>query len=59
MDDGAVVDGVALSVVEAVGEPGDVVLMHPWAFHTAVPNAGTWPRFVLGESLVRMPGGTA
>jgi hypothetical protein len=40
------VDGIALQVVELTGQPGDVVLIHPWLVHTVAPNAADGPRFM-------------
>jgi hypothetical protein len=47
MNDGTVVDGVPLRVVELAGEPGDVILMHSDCFHAAAPNRLTEPRMML------------
>ena len=47
MNDGTVVDGVPLHVVELTGEPGDVILMHCDCFHAAAPNRLTEPRMML------------
>ncbi len=33
-------------VVELTGEPGDVVIGHPWLLHTPAPNHGDRPRFM-------------
>lgn len=41
----------SLQVVELVGEPGDVWLMHPWMVHDASPNCGARPRAVLTERI--------
>lgn len=49
LDDGAVVDGVPLRVVELTGEPGDIVLMHSDCFHSAAPNRLDRPRMMLTE----------
>ena len=49
MNDGTVIDGVPLRVVELTGEPGDVVLMHSDCFHAAAPNRLTEPRMMLTE----------
>ena len=35
-----------LAVVELTGEPGDVVVGHPWLLHSATPNCGDQPRFM-------------
>jgi hypothetical protein len=55
MIEGATVDGVRLRVIELTGQPGDVVLMHPWALHAAVPNCAHYPRMMLGQSILRIP----
>jgi hypothetical protein len=47
MNDGTVVDGVPLRVVELTGEPADVILMHCDCFHAAAPNRLTEPRMML------------
>ena len=47
MNDGTVVDGIPLGVVELTGEPGDVILMHCDCFHAAAPNRLTEPRMML------------
>jgi hypothetical protein len=47
MNDGAVIDGVPLCVVELTGEPGDVILMHSDCFHAAAPNRLAGPRMML------------
>ena len=41
--------GVPLQVLEVVGEPGDVVFMHPWLLHAPSQNCGARPRMVLTE----------
>jgi hypothetical protein len=43
------VDGVALQVEEMVGEPGDVLLMHPLALHAGAPNMLAEPRLALTQ----------
>jgi hypothetical protein len=40
------VGGVATRVGELTGEPGDVVIGHPWLLHTPAPNHGQRPRFM-------------
>jgi hypothetical protein len=40
------VGGIPAEVVELTGEPGDVVVAHPWMLHTPVPNRGDRPRFM-------------
>jgi hypothetical protein len=39
-------DGVPTQVVELTGQPGDVVLCHPWLVHNGGPNANTRPRMM-------------
>ena len=48
--------GSELQVVEAVGEPGDVLAMHPWILHAPAPNCGTRPRMLLTERIHLRPG---
>jgi hypothetical protein len=43
---------VPVRVVELTGEPGDVVLGHPWLLHTPVPNRGERPRFMRAQRIV-------
>ena len=40
------VSGIQLRVVELTGEPGDVVIGHPWLLHSPAPNRGNTPRFM-------------
>jgi hypothetical protein len=44
-------EGVSLQVVEFVGEPGDVILMHPWIVHSLSPNCSGRTRMVLTDRL--------
>lgn len=53
MTDGAELDGATVRVVELTGEPGDVILMHPWLLHAPSPNCGTAPRIMIGHSVYR------
>ena len=41
------IDGIPLQVVEATGNAGDVILVHPLVMHVAAVNSGTEPRFML------------
>jgi phytanoyl-CoA dioxygenase PhyH len=43
--------GIPLQVVALAGEPGDVLLMHPWMLHAASPNCGARPRMVVTERI--------
>jgi hypothetical protein len=47
--DGTTVRGGALRVLELTGEPGDVVVMHPWTLHSLSPNARPAPRLALSS----------
>lgn len=47
LDEGAVLDGVPLRVVELTGEPGDAYLMRADTFHAAAPNSLDDPRIML------------
>lgn len=40
------IDGIEVGVVELVGEPGDVVLCHPWLFHASSMNVQPQPRLM-------------
>jgi hypothetical protein len=51
MNDGAVVNGVPVRVVEFTGGPGDVFVMHPWTLHAVSPNRRGTPRLMLMTSL--------
>ncbi len=53
IDDGAVVRGVHVRVVELTGTPGDVVLWHPSLFHAASFNTSDGPRFMLAHTALR------
>lgn len=49
LQDGAVVEGQYLRVVELCGRPGDVVLMNRRILHVTAPNARTTPRMMLAD----------
>jgi hypothetical protein len=51
MDEGTSIDGVELRVLELTGEPGDVVLFHPWLLHAPAPNCATTPRLMVGDNV--------
>lgn len=40
------VNGVPTQVVELTGQPGDVVVCHPWLVHNGAPNANDRPRLM-------------
>jgi hypothetical protein len=46
MGDDTTIDGVNVRVVELVGDPGDIVLCHPWLVHTWSPNVRSRPRLM-------------
>jgi ectoine hydroxylase-related dioxygenase (phytanoyl-CoA dioxygenase family) len=54
MEEGAVVDGVPLKVVEITGNPGDVVIMHPCILHTVSANCLDTPRLALRQGIYRV-----
>jgi Phytanoyl-CoA dioxygenase (PhyH) len=41
------VDGIPLQVVEATGDAGDVILVHPLVMHVAAPNNAPEPRLMV------------
>jgi hypothetical protein len=47
--------GLPVRVVEMTGDPGDVVVMHPFVLHTPAANALDTPRMMLVQSLNRAP----
>jgi hypothetical protein len=53
MTEGTQIDGHHMQVVELVGSPGDVVLMHPRLFHAPSRNVGVRPRMMVSQSLFR------
>ena len=46
MQEGAVIDGVPVRVIEATGQPGDAMLVHPSLYHTPSYNRTDSPRFM-------------
>lgn len=40
------VSGTLLRVIELTGQPGDVVVCHPWLLHSSSSNRGSKPRFM-------------
>lgn len=53
MVEGHAIDGATLRVLELTGAPGDLFLMHPWAFHAPAPNCGPTPRMMISHSVFR------
>jgi hypothetical protein len=51
MDTATQVLGIDVQVVEFFGEPGEIILMHPWMVHAAAPNCGCEPRIMLSLSI--------
>jgi len=55
MHDGAEVDGVGVRVCEMLGEPGDVIVMHPLMLHAPMPNVLATPRMMLTQFVYGRP----
>jgi hypothetical protein len=55
MHDGAEADGVPVRVCEMLGEPGDVILMHPLMLHAPMPNVLQTPRMMLTQFVYGRP----
>jgi ectoine hydroxylase-related dioxygenase (phytanoyl-CoA dioxygenase family) len=49
MRDGDELDGVPVRVCEMLGEPGDLILMHPLMMHAPTPNVLGTPRMMLTQ----------
>lgn len=49
MSEGAEVDGVQVRMCEMLGEPGDVIVMHPLMLHAPTPNVLPTPRMMLTQ----------
>ncbi|HEX3364801.1 hypothetical protein [Phenylobacterium sp.] len=49
MEAGSEVDGVRVRVCEMLGEPGDVIVMHPLMLHAPTPNVLATPRMMLTQ----------
>ena len=45
--------GIAVRAAELTGQPGDVVLTHPWVLHSGSPNTGSYPRMMLTKNVYR------
>jgi len=43
-------DGIRLQVVETTGNPGDVILCHPFLYHAASQNHSGVPRFMCNRT---------
>ena len=46
------VGDIPASVVELSGDPGDVVIGHPWLLHSPWPNYGERPRLMRVQRIV-------
>jgi hypothetical protein len=49
MEVGSELDGVRVRVCEMLGEPGDVIVMHPLMLHAPTPNVLSTPRMMLTQ----------
>ena len=49
MEVGSELDGVQVRVGEMLGEPGDVIVMHPLMLHAPTPNVLATPRMMLTQ----------
>lgn len=49
MSEGAEIDGVPVRVCEMLGDPGDVIVMHPLMLHAPMPNVLPTPRMMLTQ----------
>ena len=56
MEEGAVVHGVPVKVVEITGRAGDIVVMHSSVLHTPSLNCRGKPRIVVRQSVYRAKG---
>jgi ectoine hydroxylase-related dioxygenase (phytanoyl-CoA dioxygenase family) len=46
-------DGIGVRVVELTGQPGDIVITHPWTLHHAAPNRASSPRLMRSKAIYR------
>ena len=51
MVEGGVIRGIPVRVIELTGEPGDVIIWHPWLFHAAASNSLSHPRLMLRQPI--------
>jgi ectoine hydroxylase-related dioxygenase (phytanoyl-CoA dioxygenase family) len=49
MTEGSELDGVPVRVCEMLGEPGDIIVMHPLMLHAPMPNVLGTPRMMLTQ----------
>ena len=57
MEEGAVVRGVTVKVVEITGQAGDIVVMHSSVLHNASLNCSRKPRMVVRQGVYRAKSG--
>ena len=57
MEEGTRIGDVDVRVEELHGEPGDVILMHPWVLHNRAPNSSDKPRFMLAKYIFSLLAG--
>ncbi len=55
MQEGCEVDGIHLRVCEMLGEPGDIILMHPLMLHAPTSNVLATPRMMLTQFVYARP----
>jgi phytanoyl-CoA dioxygenase PhyH len=55
MEDGGELEGVEVRVCEMLGDPGDVILMHPLMLHAPMPNVLSTPRMMLTQFVYGRP----
>lgn len=51
MVEGGVIRGMPVRVMELTGEPGDVIIWHPWLFHAPASNCLSHPRLMLRQPI--------
>ncbi len=53
MDRDLDIGGITVRVTELTGQPGDMVLTHPWVLHRSAPNTGSYPPMMMTKNLHR------
>ena len=51
METGSRIGEIRVRVTELTGEPGDIVIGHPWLLHSGAANCGDQPRFMLVQRI--------
>jgi ectoine hydroxylase-related dioxygenase (phytanoyl-CoA dioxygenase family) len=54
MQEGATVSDVHVRIVELLGQPGDVIFLHPHLLHAPAPNCLSSPRFMVTGGIVKI-----